>query len=180
MTKQLLLLILFFSCSFNAISQKYETNFIAENNKMIWQKVFSTDMDFDQLTSLVKESGVLETFEVEDSKIVGQSRLIEADYNGAGFGEMSTPMYISRSFFDAFCIIDFKEGRYRVTLKNIMLSQKYNDGLSKEGEKSTLESFGISNRKNEIKSPFLKTPSIILDYTFTNEFTFEALVNDDW
>jgi hypothetical protein len=38
---------------------------------------------------------------------------------------MSTPMYVARSFFDGFAVIEFKDEKYRVTLKNIMLTQQY-------------------------------------------------------
>lgn len=73
-------------------------------------------------------------------------------------------MYISRSFFDSFCIIDFKEGRFRVT-QSIMQSQKYYDRVSKEGEKSTLESFGITNGTvsfiYNIKYLFLRDSQIV-------------------
>ncbi len=60
-----------------------------------------------------------------------------------------------------------------------MLTQKYDDGLSEEGEKSTIESFAIKRSKNQMKGGFKKSPSIILDFTFTNAFTFITLEKDD-
>ncbi len=138
-------------------------------------------MDFNQLTKKIKESGILEDIEIGENKILGQTKQIDADFKGAGYGEMSTPMYVARSFFDGFAIIEFKDGKYRVTLKNIMLTQQYGDGLSEEGEKTTIETFGIKKGENEMKKAFTKSPSKILDYTFTNAFTFKSSdTNDNW
>lgn len=157
----------------NLNAQETVNNFLPENNKIFWQKVYETGMDFNHLVGRVKESGILVKYEIEDNKILGQTKQIEADYKGAGYGEMSTPMYVARSFFNGFAVIEFKNGKYRVIIKNIMLTQKYDDGLSKEGEKSTIESFGIKKGKNEMKAAFMKSPSKILDYTFTKAFVFK-------
>ena len=161
--------------------QETVNNFSPENNKIIWQKVFETEMDFNQLTEKIKESGILDKIEIGENKILGQIKQIDADFKGAGYGEMSTPMYVARNFFDGFAIVEFKDGKYRVTLKNIMLTHQYNDGLSEEGEKTTIETFGVKKGKNEMKRAFTKSPSIILDYTFTNAVTFKSSdINDNW
>lgn len=177
-TTFILLSLICFS-SFSIRAQESIHNFYPENNKIIWQKVFETELDFNQLTNQIKESGILEKIETGENKLMGQTKPIDADFKGAGYREMSTPMYIARSFFDGFALIEFKDGKYRVTLKNIMLTQEYDDGLSEEGEKSTIESFGIKRGKNEMKVAFKKSPSIILDYTFTNSFTFKKVKKDD-
>ena len=181
MKKTFVLVSIIFAFIVTLNGQETVTNFSPENNKIIWQKVFETEMDFNQLTEKIKESGILENIEIGENKILGQTKQIDADFKGAGYGEMSTPMYVSRSFFDGFAIIEFKDGKYRVTLKNIMLTQQYDDGLSEEGEKTTIETFGIKKGKNEMKRAFTKSPSIILDYTFTNTFTFKSSdTNDNW
>ena len=168
-----------FIISLNA--QESINNFFPENNKIIWQKVFETEMEFNQLVAEIKESGILQNIEIGENKILGQTKPIDADFKGAGYGEMSTPMYVARNFFDGFAIIEFKDGKYRVTLKNIMLTQQYDDTLSEEGEKTTIETYGIKKGKNSIKKAFTKSSSIILDYTFSNTFTFEPSdINDNW
>ncbi len=179
MKKTFILLSVICIFSFSIKAQETINNFSAENNKIIWQKVFETELNLNQLTEKIKESGILEDIEIGENKILGQTKPIDADFKGAGFGEMSTPMYIARSFFDGFALIEFKDGKYRVTLKNIMLTQQYDDGLSEEGEKSTIESFGIKRGKNEMKGAFKTSPSIILDYTLTNSFTFKLTEKDD-
>ncbi|HLV50705.1 MAG TPA: hypothetical protein VKY44_01960 [Flavobacterium sp.] len=181
MKKTIIFMWLILAFTYNLQAQDSVNNFSSENNKIIWQKVFETNLDFNQLTDKIKESGILEKIEIGENKILGQSKPIEADFKGAGYSEMSTPMYIARSFFDGFVMIEFKDGKYRVTFKNIMLTQKYNDGLSKEGEKTTIETFGLKSGKNEFKGAFTKSPSKILNYTFTKSFDFKSLdKNDNW
>jgi hypothetical protein len=94
---------------------------------------------------------------------------------------MSVPIYIVQNFSLGFAIIEFKDGKYRVTLKNIMLIQQYDDGLSELGEKTTLESFGIKKGKNELRGLFKKRASEILNYTFIKSFVFtQSKTSDDW
>lgn len=162
------------------LAQQPVNNFSIYEGKMIWQKVFETDVNFDQIARSVKETGILRDIEISGSKISGQAQLIEPDFAGLGYGEMSVPIFIARNFVECFALIEFKEGRYRVTLRNIILTQKYNDGLSKEGEKSSIEWYAL-NSKNEIKKSFNKKPSEILDYTFTKSFTFtQPDRSDEW
>ena len=179
MKKNFILLSVICVFSFSIKAQEAINNFSPDNNKIIWQKVFETEFNFYQLTDKTKKSGVLEKLEIGKNQILGQTKPIDADFKGAGYSEMSTPMYIARSFFDGSARIEFKDGKYRVTLKNIMLTQQYDDGLSEEGQKSTIEFFGIKRGKNEMKGAFKKSPSVILDYTFTNSFRFKLTGRDD-
>lgn len=181
MKKTIILFSIIFLTALSIVAQESINNFIPENNKIVWQKVFETNLDKAQLLDIIKVSGLFENCDIKDDKILGQMFPIEADFKGAGYGEMSTPIYIARNFFDGYVIIEFKEARYRVTVKNIMLTQQYDDGLSKEGEKTTIETYAIKSGKNEIKNAFSKSPSIILDYTFTNIFNFKrSETNDQW
>lgn len=180
MKKLIFLVGIIFSIALTLKAQEPVNNFLLENNKIIWQKVFETEMNFDELVEKIKESGIFLEPEIGENKILGQTKPIEADFVGAGYSEMSTPIFVARSFFDGFAIIDFKDGKYRGTLKNIMLTQKYADVLTEEGEKSTLESFGVKKRKNRLKRGFTKSTSAILDYTFTKQFKFKQDTDDGW
>lgn len=100
--------------------------------------MFETDLSFEQLSSIIKESEVIQNAEISESKIMGNTTSINPDFKGLGYGEMSTPIFISRNFVNCFSLIEFREGRYRVTLRNIILVQKYDDPLSTEGEKTPI------------------------------------------
>lgn len=165
-----LLSALVFTTSFG---QEIINNFQVENSEIIWQKVFETELTFEALTEKVKDSGILDKIEIGENKISGELKAIDADFKGAGFTEMGTPMYLSRSHFTGFTILEFKDGKYRLTLKKIILTQKYSDPLSKQGEKTNIEIFGLKGGNGEMTNAFKKSPSLIMNHTFLKKFDFK-------
>ena len=179
MKRIILLKIFMLIFAFNGLSQESIRNFQAEGNEIIWQRVFERALSFEQLYSLVNESGLFEKIEKGENKLTGELKPIDADFKGAGFTEMGIPMYIPRSFYNAFVIIDLKDEKYRVTIKRIVLTQKYDDPLTKQGEKTSLENYGLKRGKSEFSIAFMKSPSQILDYTFAQKFDFKQTENSD-
>ncbi|HOD61903.1 MAG TPA: hypothetical protein PKG96_07345 [Bacilli bacterium] len=165
----------------NTMSQESVNNFHVEGTDLIWQKVFETPMNFEQLYDKVIESGLLENIVKSENKLTGELKQIDADFKGVGYSEMRIPMYIPRSYYTGFVIIELKESKYRVTIKRIVLTQKYDDSLTKQGEKTSIETYGLKRGKSEITSSFMKSPSLILDYTFKQKFEFKQTeTNDKW
>lgn len=156
-------------------------NFYAEENDIIWQKVYETTLTYERLLDIVAESGLFVKTDIMENKLTGDLKSIKADYKGAGYSEMGTIIYISRNFITAFAIIDYKEGKYRVTLKKIVLEQQYDDAISRQGEKNFLNTFAIRKGTNEMKDAFKKSPSLILNYTFSKKFDFKVIPdNKNW
>lgn len=163
-----------------SFAQELVNNFTVKDNEIIWQKVYDTPLSFQALTDVIKSSGLINNIQVAENKISGELKSIDADFKASGYSEMLTPMYISRSHIVGFLNIDYKEGKYRITLSKIDLTQKYSDGLSQLGEKSTLDSYSLKNSKTEFTNGFKKSPSIILNYTFDKKFHFKAEKKSDW
>jgi hypothetical protein len=175
--KNLFLLISLFAVQFSIIAQEIN-GFEINSGKLEWVKVFESNLTQTQILDLLKVNGKISEIENNDFRISGNFSTIEPDYKGLGIGEMSAPIYLARNWVQGKLIIDFKEGRYKVILRDILLTQKYTDAISQLGEVSTLDSFAVS--KMEFKSGFLKNPSKILDHTFTKEFSFEINEGEDW
>ena len=123
----------------NTMSQESVNNFHVEGTDLIWQKVFETPMNFEQLYDKVIESGLLENIVKSENKLTGELKQIDADFKGVGYSEMRIPMYIPRSYYTGFVIIELKESKYRVTIKRIVLTQKYDDSLTKQVKKQVLK-----------------------------------------
>ena len=157
---------IFFQIGFN---QDTLNNFKIQNGEVIWQNIYETNLSPQELIKRIKSSGLLEGIEGDSLELTGQLRQLDANYKAAGYSELLTPIYIARSHINGFVVIDFKGKKYRVVLKKIVLTQIYDDGLSKQGEKSNLEDYSIKN--GLFKNAFKKSPSIILNYTFTNAFS---------
>lgn len=152
--------------------------FQINSGKLEWVKIFESNLSQTEILDLLKVNGKISEIEIKDSRIIGNVSSIEPDYKALGIGEMSAPMYIARSWVKGKLIIDFKEGRYKVVLRDMLLTQKYTDPTNQLGEVLALDSFAIS--KMEFKKGFLKSPSKILDYTYTKEFSFKIIESEDW
>ena len=163
-----------------AYGQDSVNNFQVLQEEIVWQKVFQTKLSFEALAERVKDSGLLDKIELSQNKVSGELKALDADFKGAGFAEMAAPMYIARSHFTGYAVLEYKEGRYRVTLHKILLTQRYSDPLSNQGETNHLEYYAL-NSKKEINKAFQKTSGLILDYTFSKKFDFNAVQpNKEW
>jgi hypothetical protein len=167
--------LLFYSTTF---SQDTINNFKVDNQQIIWQRVYDTKLNFKDLVTQIKTSGLFETISIDSLEITGDLRQFNADYKGAGYSEMITPIYVARSHINAFVLLDFKEGKYRVTLKKIVLTQAYKDALSKQGEKTNLELYAI--KKEQFTNAFKKSPSVILNFTFNKLFELKNAGESNW
>lgn len=174
--KKILIIPFLFTFAISICAQE-AGNFSIDNGGLIWQKVIETDLGFDELTNKIKEAGFLENIEIADDKLIGRSRLVDIDYTGAGFRRMQVPIYIASNFVDFFALMEFREGRYRVTVRNITLIGKSDSGLIKEGERTSIETYAVGG--DEIKNAFSKRPSEAMDYTFTKLFTIAHNSGDD-
>jgi len=154
-------------------------NFEIENGQVLWQKVYETDLTKEQLIGQIKSSGQFVNISENGESLTAEINQLSMDFKGYGISEMSTPIYISRSYVKAFVLIEFKDERYRVTLKNIKFVQKYEDALSKEGETTDIELYALKKRNTEFKSSFLKKPSKIMDFTFQKVTDFKIIEKKD-
>jgi len=154
-------------------------NYEIENGQVLWQKVDETELTKEQLIGQIKSSGQFENISENGESLTAEINQLSMDFKGFGVSEMSTPMYISRSYVKAFTLIEFKEERYRVTLKNIKFVQKYEDALSKEGETTDIELYALKKRNTEFKSNFLNKPSKIMDFTFQKITDFKGVEKED-
>ena len=162
-----------------AVGQRTVNNFEIEGGT-IWRKVFETNITFEQLTEKIKDSGLFKNMEISESKVTGDIKQLVADYKGSGFSRGLTPIYVLGSYFKGFSIIEFKEGKYRVTLKNIVLVQMRSDPLGEKGEETNLDTYALKSSKDEFKAAFMKAPSLILNHTFENKFSFKNNEKEDW
>ncbi len=152
-------------------------NFLIDESKVIWQKVFETPFTFDEIVQKIKEAGMMVNIETTEAKLIGDLKPLKIDYKGAGYSGANTAIIISRSDLLGYVLLEYKENKYRVTVKNMSLCHRYDDPFFKQGELTSMESLSI--KKNEFKSPFKKSPSAIFDYTLTKAFTFKNST-DNW
>ncbi len=151
-----------------AWAQEKVNNFIVNESSLQWQKVFTTDLTFQELSEELKNNGLFDRMELSKNTITGDSKILFANYQAAGFTNLETAAYVSDSYFKAFVVVEFKEGKYRVTLKDILLTPKTYDS-TKKVELNNLDYYALKTWKNVFTEAFKKAPSLILDYTFTKK-----------
>ena len=154
------------------------TNFKIDNGSLVWQKIYESKLTPTAIVKKLKADGKIKNIDFSENLLTGELN-IPADYKNAGFSEMSTPMYISRNDILCSVTINFKENRYRVTLKNIRLKTTQEDPLSKVGETANLDSYALKKKNSEFKAQFLNVPGKIYDYTFNQVFEIETKTEDD-
>ena len=170
--------IFFFILITGSLKAQEINGFQINSGKLEWVKVYESTLAHSEILTILKENGKISNVEEGEGKIIANISKIEADYKAFGKSEMSTPIYIARNWIEGKLIIEFKVDKYRVTLKDLLLYQKYSDTLSEMGESSALDTYAISAKG--FKNSFTKSSSEILDFTFTKELLFESNKNEDW
>jgi hypothetical protein len=156
-------------------------NFSLSQEQISWQKVYETSLDIETLTKEILSSGVLGDYEIVNGSIIGSLKDFIPDFKGVGYKLTTVASYITQSYFTGTVIIDFKEGKYKIAIKNIGYNQKEVFGspylpleeVYERLEKPALDKNGFYSRN------FRSKPSHILDYTFNNFFTVRPK-KDDW
>lgn len=165
---------------FISFSQEENTCFKTVDGFVIWQKVYNTELSFDQLISKIKDSGFYDKYDIEDGKIQGELKPFDINYKAAGGNYMTTSIYISRNQFSGFVLIEYQPGKYRVTFKRIVLTQTTDDPFSRKGDKETLDFFIAKKGTGEIKKAFFNKDAGIIEYTFNNIFSIKDKSPDNW
>lgn len=148
------------------------SNFIIENNEVTWIKIYDTELSKEKIIDNIKSSGKFDNIVISENKLTAIANQLSIDYASSGENIMSIPMYLSSSNLKCFIIIDFKENKYRSTIKNIKFIQKYDDALSKANEITDIELYALSKNNTVFKNGFMKKPLKILDYTFSKLTNF--------
>lgn len=163
-------------------------NFKVANQQIEWQKIYESDKSSAELISTLKGTGKFKISEESATAISGTFENVQADYKGAGFTTVGTNIAILNSTIQGYFAVDFKDGKYRVTLKNLntkAISTIGQDLIIPIMEANALYSFeylGLKKGTDDFNSTFKNKPIKVYDYTFTNLFDLSKHENknDNW
>ncbi|MEJ1224071.1 hypothetical protein [Sediminicola sp. 1XM1-17] len=182
MLKKILIILLVASLRLNG--QEIHS-FKIENNHIEWQKIFESQLLKSDIEKIIKEKGIFKNITFEEELLDGEIENISPDYQGAGKSSWNTSFYVQNSSISGTFHIDFKDGRYRVTLNGINL-KTINDlsgnGISVMTANSVQPLSDFAIKKGEFKKGFLKADAQIFEITFSNLFDFDKyeLKSEDW
>ena len=160
-------------------------NFKIENNQLEWQKVFESELIMTDIEKILKSKGVFKNIMSEEEQISGEIENISADYQGAGKRSWTTSFYVQNSSISGAFYIEFKDGRYRVTLNDINL-KTINDlsgnGVSVMSANAVQPLSNFALKKGNFRKGFLRADAKTFEITFTNLFDFDKyeLKSNDW
>ncbi len=159
-------------------------NFIAENNKISWQKIYETTYTPEQILAKLKAVSYFYDMSANENNITLKFKDLKAKYRDMGYSPGSMSMYIGNGVFTGGVSIDLKDGKYRVTANNIMYDFTYLSiaTMSDAQTRNNLEEVALKRGSNEFKNGFLKRDSEVLNYTFNDIFDVSkyAKTDDNW
>lgn len=150
--KKLTLLFVFALLYISIYSQDKYKNFILENNRVFFQKVYEVP------GKSASEINKLFYNLINSNKCLSYDRDItnfnlsnfKIDYKKYGYSYMDITLYISQSLFNANGKVDFKDGKYRVTLFDISYTSENEftlGGVTTKLEHEPIEGTIVKNNK---------------------------------
>lgn len=155
-----------------------QEGFYLENGNMVWQKVYDIQTTLENYRKHLLLNNSIKGIDKVDEELYAQIGGLQMDYKGAGVSEFNTSMYIARGVFSGVGIIEFKDDRYRVTVRDISMKQNYSDALTEQGTSFSLKDFAIRN--GDFRKGFLKRDAHIFDHSFTELFKIKKGTKDEW
>ena len=168
----LLFTALLFSMGVLAQSEEDLQYFKVEGNNITWQKTFPTILSMDQMREKLTEMLLFESKEIDkEDKVIGMCKPVSHNYVKAGYSEKSAEKYLVEKDSYGTLKVEFQEGKYRVTLSDIQLKQRYSTRKSPRGENTRLMEFAYDAKKGEWNQKFILSGSgKILNETYLEKF----------
>lgn len=149
-------------------------NFYVENGKIYWQRVYEQDVDIE---AMLINSGKF--IDISTANNIISATLKPGKVDTKGRSVMDTPIYIRDGHVTGFVRIQQKEGKYRVTVDQIIFIDMVDSPLGQQGEETALEVYAVK-RDGSIRPYFLNTASSIINEAFIDLFMPAADLGDDW
>lgn len=153
---------------------------VTDTGNIIWQKIYDTEMSYDDIITTIINSGSFTDIVETDSAITLRLPRTAVDFKSMGYARGNVPLYVSGTDFSCFVTIQVKDGRYRVTVENIVLIEATSGGLFIEGHEDPLEMFAV--KKGAFAKHFETAPSAIYDQFLSDKFSFKkkSYIDNEW
>mgnify|MGYP003289130454 CR=1 FL=1 len=165
----------------NASAYAQHNFLITENAKVIWQKVYETSYDIEDLHAAIFNSGQYNDIAVYDNTITCWMNESSIDYAQEGYNSSQISMLLRDSNVKGFITIQLKDNRYRVTIEQIQFIAKYDGSFSRKGDISIIETSAL-NRKGSFNKMVESNTLVVIDAAFLRRFAFKQAshLNDEW
>ena len=155
-----------------------QDNFVLNEGKVTWQKVYETKKSKEEIISHFKSSGLFKLFRVEDGKIIATLRPQSIDKEDKDIAGTLPPPLVIKASYAGTVIIGLKDDKYRVTYKEILIVG--NGELIKKGEKQAFEKHYVNKDGKTFRISINKKPKTIYNLAFNQTFKMKVAKSDDW
>lgn len=155
-----------------SISLMQAQNFNVEDGKIYWQKIYENEID---IISSFTNAGIF-TDIIETNGVVS-AKMIQTAIDLNGRSAMNVPILIRDGNLTCFVRVQSKEGRYRVTVDQLKVHDKYDDNNEIGIE---LEFWYIKKQDLSLKPSFIKTVAPVLDDMLNEIFAFKNDLDNEW
>ena len=169
-----LLILLLALMPLSALAQGYKF----ENNTITYQYIQDTDMSFSELHTAIVASNDFTDIQVLDNRIVAKIKpenYVPEDY-GFRYGNSNT-LLLNGALGPVTVRIDVKEGRYRVTATDIIVTRTTSGGMLQRGYQSKLEDYAL--KRGQPNNMMAEQFGPVFEKFIIRKTTF-IKVEDDW
>lgn len=161
-----------------------DSRFSTDGTSVIWQNVYQTQLDSAAVVDGLLSSGHFDNVVLTKDGFTCRIIPHEANYRGAGLKRGQVFMYISSADVEGRAVVQIREGRYRVTVDEVVFITNISGGggMFTLGERTALERYAL-NGSGEFKSRFWnKGSSPVLDYDLFSLFDVKEQgdQDEDW
>ena len=156
----------------------FAQGFQIEDNTIKWQKVYNTDMTFTELYTAVVATNDFYEIQALDNCIIAKIKPVDyvpEDY-GFRYGNSNT-LLLNGALGPVTVRIDVKEGRYRVTATDIIVTRTTSGGMLQRGYQSKLEDYAL--KRGQPNNMMAEQFGPVFEKFIIRKTTF-IKVEDDW
>lgn len=159
-------------------------NFKLEDQQLIYQKIFLQDsITLEKLRDYFSKQNYASNVDVASDLVEFDVNDLVVDYKKFGFSQVATPPVIQTGKFSGHVSISAKEGKYRVSLRNIQFTGDL--GYKKVITKDKLTNYACRDNGTYISPDWTKPNTLgLLDKALTDKLMFveakEKSEKNDW
>ena len=144
---------------------------VSESGKVYWQKVFEDSRSAESVLTSIMASGSFSGLMESEGQASFHIDQRPVDVVALGYKRMSVPIYTSTYDFSGQATLQFQEGRYRVTVQDIILTNS--DGTQ------PIETWAVS--RGVMTRGFSAVPSELYDKFLMGRFgPSTSPLDDEW
>lgn len=150
-------------------------NFRIDEQELIYQKIFLNDsITAAQLGEYYKALPYTVNVQVNGDEVLFEVNELVVDYKKFQFTQVATPSIIQTGKYSGKAIVGVKDGRYRVTVREIVLTGDI--GYKKITSREPLTSFACKNNGTIMAQDWCRPNMLgLLDQAFTDKLQFVEL-----